>query len=95
VLVALNQLENIRFYVKKRNISHELDTRFFVHKRIISAVNRVEFLSDRITNIILGGRWCHMIILNVHAPIEDNILDMNGSFYNEVERVFDKFLNTI
>jgi hypothetical protein len=29
-----------------------------VHKRIISAVKRVEFVSDRMSYIILSGRWC-------------------------------------
>jgi hypothetical protein len=42
-----------------------------VHKRIISGVKRVEFVSDRMSYIILRGRWCHIIVLNVHAPTED------------------------
>jgi hypothetical protein len=39
-----------------------------VHKRIISGFNRVEFVSDRMSYIIVRGRWCHIIVLNVHAP---------------------------
>jgi exonuclease III len=62
-----------------------------VHKRIISAVKRVESVSDRMSYIILRGCWCHVIVLNVHAPIEDKTDDMNDSFYEELERVFDKF----
>jgi hypothetical protein len=31
-----------------------------VHKRIISAAKRVEFVSDRMLYIILRGRWCHI-----------------------------------
>jgi hypothetical protein len=42
--------------------------------------------------IILRGRWCHIIVLNVHAPTEDKTDDVKGSFYEELERVFDKFL---
>jgi hypothetical protein len=42
-----------------------------VHKRIISAVKRVEFVSDRMSYIMLRGRWCHIIGVNVHAPTED------------------------
>jgi hypothetical protein len=41
--------------------------------------------------IILRGRWCHIIALNVHAPTEDKIDDMKNSFYEELERVCDKF----
>jgi hypothetical protein len=39
-----------------------------VHKRIISAVKSVEFVSDRKSCITLRGRWCHAIVLNVLAP---------------------------
>jgi hypothetical protein len=35
------------------NQKHELGTGFSVHKRIISAVNRVEFVSDRMSYILL------------------------------------------
>jgi hydroxypyruvate isomerase len=41
--------------------------------------------------IILRGRWCHIIVLNVHAPTEDKTDDVKDSFYKELERVFDKF----
>jgi hypothetical protein len=62
-----------------------------MHKRIISAVKRVEFVSDRMSYIILRGRWCHIIVLNIHAPIEDTADDVKDSFCEELERVFDKF----
>jgi hypothetical protein len=39
---------------------------FFVHKRIMTAVKRVEFVSDRMSCIILSGRWCDIIVLNMH-----------------------------
>jgi hypothetical protein len=42
--------------------------------------------------IILRGRWCHAIVLNVHAPTEDKTDDVKDSFYKELEHVFDKFL---
>jgi hypothetical protein len=64
----------------------------FEHKRItrVSAVKRVEFVSDRISNITPRGRWCDIIVLNVHAPTEDKTDNMKNSFYEETERAFDK-----
>jgi hypothetical protein len=54
---------------------------FFVHKRIISAVRRVKFASDRMSYIILRGRWCNIIVVNVHAPCEDKSDNANDNFY--------------
>jgi hypothetical protein len=41
--------------------------------------------------IILRGRWCDIIVLNVHAPTEDKIDDIKDRFYEELEYVFGKF----
>jgi hypothetical protein len=43
------------------------------------------------SSIILRGRWCHIIVLNVHAPTEDKTDDVKDSFYEELEHVCDKF----
>jgi hypothetical protein len=64
----------------------------YVHKRILSAVKRVEFVSDRMSYIILRGRWCNIIILNVHVQTKNKIDYTKDSFYEELECVFDKFL---
>jgi hypothetical protein len=61
------------------------------NKKIISAVKRVEFVSDRMSYVILRGCWFHIIVLNVHAWTEDKTDDVKDSFYEELERVFDKF----
>jgi hypothetical protein len=37
------------------------------------------------------GRWCHILIWNVHASTEVKTNDMKDSFYEELECVFDKF----
>ena len=36
--------------------NHQLGTGLFVHHRTVSAVKRVEFISDRMSYIILTGR---------------------------------------
>jgi hypothetical protein len=41
--------------------------------------------------IILRGRWCHIIVLNVHAPTEGKTNWVKDSFYEELESVFEKF----
>jgi hypothetical protein len=52
--------------------------------RIISAVRRVEFVSDRMPYVILRGHCCDAIDLNVHAPTEDKIDDVKVSLYEEL-----------
>jgi len=68
-----------------------LGTNFFVQHRIISAVKGVQFISDRMSYIILRGCWCYIIVLNMHAPSEEKSDDSKDSFYKELEQVFDHF----
>jgi hypothetical protein len=77
------------FFYGKGNENQKLATSFFVYKRI-SAVKRLEFDSDMMSNIILIDRGCCIILLNVHALTEDKTDDVKGSFHKELERVFDK-----
>jgi hypothetical protein len=56
-----------------------------------SAVKGVEFLTDRMSYIILRGCWCHIIVLNVLALTEDKIDYVKDSFYEELQCLFDKF----
>jgi len=54
---------------------------FFVHHRIVSAFKSVEFFSDCMSYIVLRGRWCNIIVLNVHAPSEEKSDDSKYSFF--------------
>jgi hypothetical protein len=78
--------EDYTFFSGQGNGDHQLGTGFSVHKRIVSAVRRVEFISDRMSCIILRGRWCNIIVLNVHAPCEYIGDDEQNSFYEELGR---------
>jgi len=56
------------FFYGKGNENHQLGTLLFVHHIIVSTEKRVEFVSDRMSYIVLRIRWCNIIVLNVHAP---------------------------
>jgi exonuclease III len=85
------QAEDYTFFYGHGNGDHQLGAGFFVHKRIVSAVRRVEFISDRMSYIILRGCWYNIIVLNVHAPCEDKGDEEKDSFFEEPGRVFGQF----
>jgi hypothetical protein len=77
------------FYGKKMKIINwEQD---FCTPQNISAVQRVNFVSKRVSFIVLRGRWCNIIVLNVHAPNEEKNDDSKDSLYEEFEQVFGHF----
>jgi hypothetical protein len=60
--------QEIIFSYGKHDENYRMETGFFVHHRIVSAVKRAEFFGDRRTYIVPRGRWCNIIVLNVHTP---------------------------
>ena len=54
-------------------------------------MKRVEFLSDRVSCIVLRRRWCNITVLNVHALSKEKSDDSRDKFYKELEQVFDHF----
>jgi hypothetical protein len=67
--------------------NHHLQEGFFIHKGIISAVKRAEFVT-RMSYIILRGRSYNIFIPNVHAPPENKSDDKEDKFYEEPEHIF-------
>jgi hypothetical protein len=61
------------------NKNNQLGTGFVVHQKRVSALMRVEFIIDRMSYIVLRGRWCNMIVLNLHAPSEEKSDDSKDS----------------
>jgi hypothetical protein len=60
------------FFIWKQKRRSSIGNRiYFVHHKTVSAVKRVEFISDRMSYVVLRGRWCNIIVLNLHAPSVD------------------------
>jgi hypothetical protein len=88
---STEQAEDYIFFYGQGNWDHQLGRGCFIHKRIISAVRRVEFISDRLLYIILRGHRCNIIVLNVQVPCEDKGDEEKDSFFEELGRIFDQF----
>ena len=71
------------FIYGKGKENHQLRTGSFVHHRI-SAVKREELVSDRISYIVLRGRWYNSIVLNVRAQSEEKSDNLTDSSYEEL-----------
>ena len=48
----------------------------------------MEFVSDRVPYIVLRGRWCNVVVLNVYAPSEEKSDEAKVGFYEELEQIF-------
>jgi hypothetical protein len=68
-----------------------LGTGFFVRHRIVLAVKRLEFVSDRMSYIVLRGRWCNIVDFNVHISSEEKSDDSKDRFIKELGQVFVHF----
>jgi hypothetical protein len=82
-------------FLWKRKLKSSVENRIFVHHRLVSAVKREEFVSDRMLYIVLRGRWYNIIALNVHAPSEEKSEYSKDIFIRKYSRFSIIFLNTI
>jgi len=68
------------FFLWKRN-ENQLGTGVFVQHRIIPAVKTGEYVSDRMSCIVLTGHWCNIIVLKLHVPNDEKSYDSKDNFY--------------
>jgi len=68
---------------------------FFVHHRSLSTAKRAEYVSDRMSCIILIGRLCNIIAVNDHKPSDDKRDDSNDSFMRNLSRFSITFLSIV
>jgi hypothetical protein len=69
--------------------------KIFVHRRVVSAVKTVEFLSDRTSYMVLRGRWCNNVILNVFASSKEKVIIQKRIFMQNQYRIAVIFISTI
>jgi hypothetical protein len=51
----------------------------------------VQFVCDRMSYIVLRGRWCNITVLKTHGPTKDDSDDSKDRSYEDLEQVFVSF----
>ena len=72
--------KGLYFFLRKRKLKSSIGNRIFVHHRIVSAIKREEFVSDRMTYIVLRGRWYNIIVLNVYGKRRRKVMIQKRQF---------------
>ena len=50
----------------------------------------MEFISDNVSCITLKGRWCDILVVNVHSHQKKKGDDIKDSLYEEIARLLDQ-----
>ena len=78
----------MQFYYEETQ-SHNFGTGFHIKNTILSAVENIEFVNERLSYVTIRTRWCNTVLINVHAPTDEANND-KVTFYDELERLFDR-----
>uniref|UniRef100_A0A8D8Q0R7 Craniofacial development protein 2 n=1 Tax=Cacopsylla melanoneura TaxID=428564 RepID=A0A8D8Q0R7_9HEMI len=70
---------------------HELGTGFLIKTNFENEIKDVKFITNRISYIILKGKYKSICLLNAHAPTEDKDQDTKAEFYETLDSVMDSF----
>jgi hypothetical protein len=66
-----------------KTINWEQDFICTPQNNILYIIYYIDFVSDRMSYIDLGRRWCNIVVFNMHAPREkksDDSEDFRGGF---------------
>jgi len=63
--------EGLYYFLWKKKRKSSIGTTTFVHHRIISAVKRMVFVSERKSYIVLRGGWCNVNLFNIKMDIQE------------------------
>jgi len=68
---------------------HEFEVGFMINDRLLPNVRSFEAINDQMCFIRLRIRDQNIIIINCHAPNEDNDGEAKDAFYEELERAYN------
>jgi exonuclease III len=74
----------------EKETNHQFRT-FFLHRRMVLAVKRVELVHGSMSYIVLWSQWHKIIVFNVHEPSEEKSDTSKDSYYEEFKQVFNHF----
>jgi hypothetical protein len=62
--------DDCTLFYAKRNAYHHLETSYFICNGTRSPVTRIKFISDRMSYVVLRGRWCDVTLLKVKLKVK-------------------------